>query len=484
MKSISKIFSALPKLSTAILVVLTNFPDVFAQITITSATFPVAGTTLRMVVAANPAIGIAAYTPPGGAQVWDLSGLQPGLLKNAFFQLASLGTVGSQVPGADLFTIPSPGTEEYYNVTANKVELMVYYGISPYLVNSPRLFRYNPPLLMRRAPMNFFDINQYSSGILEGFASSEMDPLLIQTMPFTADSFRHRVAFTRLDVVDGWGTISIPGGTYEVLREKRTLYRESRLDAKIPPLGWLDVTDNAVQKGFQGFGVDTVLSYHFFNDKEKEAIAVVTLNNDQDAVTEVMYKYNSTTNLSINDIIQNELNSGSSQFIFTVSLSAAAPVGGVTFDIATADNTATTSNGDYVSKLVTSQTIPEGSSTYNFSVSVNGDVAVEPDETFFVNVSNVTGANVTDAQGKGTITNDDCNSTLQNTWLGITAAWQEPSNWSLGSVPTPCTAVIINKGVPFLPTISGTNNNCFSLTLNNGANLNMAQGAKLNIIGH
>ena len=40
-------------------------------------------------------------------------------------------------------------------------------------------------------------------------------------------------------------------------------------------------------------------------------------------------------------------------------------------------------------------------------VTVNGDTTVEPNETFFVNVTNVTGATVTDGQGQGTITNDD-----------------------------------------------------------------------------
>jgi predicted extracellular nuclease len=38
---------------------------------------------------------------------------------------------------------------------------------------------------------------------------------------------------------------------------------------------------------------------------------------------------------------------------------------------------------------------------------VNGDVAPESDETFFVNVTSVTGATVIDAQGLGTIVNDD-----------------------------------------------------------------------------
>ena len=112
--------------------------------------------------------------------------------------------------------------------------------------------------------------------------------------------------------------------------------------------------------------------------------------------------------LSINDVSQVEGNSGTTILRFTVNLTKPAPAGGVTFDIATADNTATTANNDYVARSLTAQTIPAGSDTYTFDVEVNGDNTPEYPETFFVNVSNVTGAYVVDAQGVGTITNDDC----------------------------------------------------------------------------
>ena len=74
-------------------------------------------------------------------------------------------------------------------------------------------------------------------------------------------------------------------------------------------------------------------------------------------------------------------NAGTTTFTFTVSLSAPAGPGGVTFDIATADGTAQDDNpvaedNDYVAKSLTGQTIPAGSSTYTFDVTVNGDVAV------------------------------------------------------------------------------------------------------------
>jgi hypothetical protein len=114
-----------------------------------------------------------------------------------------------------------------------------------------------------------------------------------------------------------------------------------------------------------------------------------------------------TPNLSINDVSIAEGNSGTTTATFTVSLSAPAQGTDVTFDIATQDNTATTANSDYVAKSLPNQIIPAGQTTYTFSVTINGDTAVEPDETFFVNVSNAVGANVSDGQGIGTIQNDD-----------------------------------------------------------------------------
>src|SRR5262249_2899263 len=61
-----------------------------------------------------------------------------------------------------------------------------------------------------------------------------------------------------------------------------------------------------------------------------------------------------------------------------------------------------------VARSLTAQTIPAGQSSYTFDVTVNGDTLVEPNETFFVNISNVsTNASINDVQGVGTITNDD-----------------------------------------------------------------------------
>lgn len=113
-----------------------------------------------------------------------------------------------------------------------------------------------------------------------------------------------------------------------------------------------------------------------------------------------------TPNLTINDVTLGEGNAGTTSFIFTVSLSAPAGPGGVTFDIATSAGSAVTGS-DFNGSSLTGQTIPAGSSTYAFTTLVFGDTNLETNETFFVNVTNVVGANATDAQGLGTINNDD-----------------------------------------------------------------------------
>ena len=111
--------------------------------------------------------------------------------------------------------------------------------------------------------------------------------------------------------------------------------------------------------------------------------------------------------ISIDDVTVNEGNSGTVTATFTVSLSAPAGPGGVFFDISTADATATVADGDYGAATLVGETIAEGSTTYSFDVTVFGDITVEANETFLVNVTNATGAIIGDGQGTGTISNDD-----------------------------------------------------------------------------
>ncbi len=116
---------------------------------------------------------------------------------------------------------------------------------------------------------------------------------------------------------------------------------------------------------------------------------------------------NALPTLSINDVSLTEGNSGTQSLTFTVTRTGAT-ASAVTFNFATADNTATVANADYVATSG-SGSIPGGgtSGTTTINVTIHGDTIFESNETFFVNISSPTNATITKAQGIGTISNDD-----------------------------------------------------------------------------
>ena len=110
--------------------------------------------------------------------------------------------------------------------------------------------------------------------------------------------------------------------------------------------------------------------------------------------------------VSVQDLTLNEGDAGTTTFDVKVTLAAPAGPGGVTFDIATADGTAL-AGSDYVARSLTAQSVAEGSSTYTFTVQVIGDTMFEANESFQVQVTNVSGAEVARDTGTITIANDD-----------------------------------------------------------------------------
>jgi hypothetical protein len=109
--------------------------------------------------------------------------------------------------------------------------------------------------------------------------------------------------------------------------------------------------------------------------------------------------------ISVNDVSQKEGNSGTTPFVFTVSLNGFA-IDPVTVDYNTLNGTAS-SLTDYVPASGT-LIFAAGESSKTVAVSVTGDTTKEQNETFFVKLLNPTGnAVIVDDTGKGTIQNDD-----------------------------------------------------------------------------
>jgi Calx-beta domain len=105
--------------------------------------------------------------------------------------------------------------------------------------------------------------------------------------------------------------------------------------------------------------------------------------------------------LSVNDASRTETNGA---LTFTVRLSKASGTD-VSVQYATADGSAR-APGDYIATSGTA-TISAGATSVKVPVQLREDTLDEPNETFTLNLSNPSGAPISDAQGKGTIADDD-----------------------------------------------------------------------------
>jgi serralysin len=111
--------------------------------------------------------------------------------------------------------------------------------------------------------------------------------------------------------------------------------------------------------------------------------------------------------LAINNVTITEGYSGTKNAVFTVTRTGTA-LQPITVNYATANGTTNPAiaGSDYVAKTG-SLSFATNETSKTISVVINGDTTVEPNETFFVNLSNAVGATIADNQGLGTITNDD-----------------------------------------------------------------------------
>ncbi len=247
---------------------------VLAQITVTNATFPQIGDTLYVAVDDSPPD--VDLLPPGGPYHWDFSDLDVVFSDVILYRPAIEGSVGAEIPQAEIFAEIAFQTEGYYRTDGTLFEMVAVHGTDPALFGIETTARFDPPVVDRRAPMNYGETFQSNSQFAVAMATEDLPPELIDSLglPIVPDSIRIRFTSQRSDTVDAYGTLTLPVGTFEVLREKRVDRRETRIDLLFSVGGWQDWTDViALIPPFDQFlGPRTLITYYFFNDVEKEVI--------------------------------------------------------------------------------------------------------------------------------------------------------------------------------------------------------------------
>lgn len=260
-----------------------------AQTTITNASFPETGDTLKTAVDLAPTD--IEVTPAGGPYDWDYSNLSVGIQGRDYYLDASEGSLFDEVPNAThVVTNEQNDSEGYYIITDQAMEFIGASGNDPAGFGLGAFLRFTPPVVQRRAPMNFQESNSSETNVLLALAWEDLPTLLTDSLnfPITPDSIRIRITANRDDSVDAYGTVTIPGGSYEVLREKRTQISETGVDILLPIFGWSDVTSLLP---FEGLGADTTITYDFFSNVAKEVIVTLTVDAN-DSVISATFKDN------------------------------------------------------------------------------------------------------------------------------------------------------------------------------------------------
>lgn len=172
---------------------------------------------------------------------------------------------------------------------------------------------------------------------------------------------------------------------------------------------------------------------------------------------------NSTSNPSISISDATVLEGGNLEF--TVNLSEGVCGSATNITYRTDDGTAKIANSDYTDNDST-LVIPAGLTSATITVVTSVDSIMEPDETLTVNIIGTDQGSLIDSQAIGTIENDDDNGYV---WTGDIGDndWNNPLNWSGGSVP-PTNGSIVAM---FDDTCNDVTSNC-DVVLTSNINLN------------
>jgi hypothetical protein len=258
-----------------------------AQITVGANTFPAPGDSLITCIDNLPSsidlIG------PGGPHIWDFSNLQaPFAQRTLVLSPRELDLPAGLSKATFIANVPLLEGKGFYRTQADRLELLGFSGPAPEGIAGELTFPFNPPSVERWAPLNYQDNRDQSFSFTLTFPVEALQDLDLDSLPVQPDSLRVTFQIERTYEVDAFGTLILPEGNYEVLREKRTETRSPELEIFIPVLNWVSLSEDLVPPDF--FGPAQTITFHFFNDEVKEPVAIVATDNQGTLPISVEYK--------------------------------------------------------------------------------------------------------------------------------------------------------------------------------------------------
>ncbi len=262
------------------------------QIRVSPNQLPVPGDTVLFAVDNLPA-GIQAGVP-GENLRWDFTTLQAPFTQRTAW---STPAAGAPFPAANLQLRLGEETIMYFEKRNDGTVFQLgATGQDPLRLGFTGSVKYAEPELYRRAPLAYGDSYEHDYAFSQTIAAEDVPQVLLDDLPITPDSFRVSLVGERTDEVDAYGRMVLPGGFFEVVREKRTTVQSLKLEAKLGPFPWQDITDFVATDDFPNERVQ--VDYVFFSDELNEPVAILEMGPEERFVARVTFSVPSeTTNI-------------------------------------------------------------------------------------------------------------------------------------------------------------------------------------------
>ncbi len=257
-----------------------------AQIFVPTSLMPRAGDTLLTAVDNLPtyikSIG------SGRNQRWDFAMLEAPYTRSSVWKPAAKGSAPSFFKNAEYTAPVDEQTEGYYRTQGNDLLLLGAVGPDPLNLSRKSVLHYSPGLVERRYGLRYGDAFQADANLVLTLGEDEIPSWFRKKLPVSPDSLRLRVSYDRQYDVDSYGRMIVPGGIFEVIRERRIEIIEMRLEVKVGRRRWQEVTKSLKDKEL--LRTQKKISYHFYASSSKEPVARVWMSSNEKKVLKIEFK--------------------------------------------------------------------------------------------------------------------------------------------------------------------------------------------------
>jgi hypothetical protein len=269
----------------------------YSQISIDKFSMPSKGETLKTwgSLTTNVDLGVE-----GGPQTWDFSNLTKDVENNITLLDPSEGTV--EVSNASFLIMNGEFVERYFNKADDAITEIYLKTLDPIFETFEISNEYAEAPVYRKATILYGQDHSNTSIYRAAIAWSDLPDTITGQVGLAIDSIRINTNFERTDDIDAYGTVMLPDGEWEALRESSRNIRSVTIDIFF--LGvWIEAPAEILETALGGFAdllaPDTTYTTNFYTNQAIEVLATFNLDDNGDPVTAEFKEGSEITDLSI-----------------------------------------------------------------------------------------------------------------------------------------------------------------------------------------